>query len=78
MALRWAVVMRGKSTPLAVLFTSKREEAAGVVVPMPVGPVEGKVFCAEAYKVADRAAIRRHIFMMIVFMDRIAMFLTVQ
>jgi len=39
--------MRGIKTPFVVDFTSRIDEAFGVVVPMPTDPVEGKVFCAK-------------------------------
>ena len=45
-ASRCVFVMRGKSTPFVVLFTSRSEDAFGELVPMPALPVEGKVFCA--------------------------------
>lgn len=35
MAVRWAVVMRGTSTPWLVERTSNADEASGAVVPMP-------------------------------------------
>jgi hypothetical protein len=39
--------MRGIKTPFVVDFTSRMEEALGVVVPMPALPLEGNVFCAK-------------------------------
>ena len=37
-ALRWDVVIRGRSNPLLVLEISKAALAAGAVVPMPTDP----------------------------------------
>ena len=49
MASRCVLVMRGTSIPFVVLVISSREDALGVVVPMPALPVAGKVLvCAVA------------------------------
>ena len=46
-ALRWVWVMREIKRPFVVDFTSNKEDASGVVVPMPAAPDEGKIFvCA--------------------------------
>jgi hypothetical protein len=39
------LVIRGINKPFAADFISSSDEASGKVVPMPAGPVEGKVFC---------------------------------
>ena len=44
MASRWAFVIRDISNPCVVDFISSAEDAAGVVVPIPALPVEGKIF----------------------------------
>jgi hypothetical protein len=47
MASRWVFVIRGISNPFEVDFISSKEDALGVVVPIPAAPVAGKIFvCA--------------------------------
>jgi hypothetical protein len=56
--------MRGRRTPLVVLFTSRIAEDIGAVVPMPTEPEEGKVFWAwEKESRKTSAAIRDNDFM---------------
>ena len=46
MASRCDFVMRGARIPFDVLTTSRSADVFGVVVPIPVLPEDGKMFCA--------------------------------
>ena len=52
--------MRGIRIPFVVDFISSREDALGVVVPIPTAPVDGNTFCALAVLMTmhSRAAVK--------------------
>src|SRR5882672_2119670 len=45
-ALRCTCVIRGISNPFVVLVISIKEDALGVLVPIPALPLAGNIFCA--------------------------------
>jgi hypothetical protein len=55
--------MRGIKRPLLVEFISSKEEALGVVVPIPAAPVEGNVLvCGNAVFVVNRTTRREKMY----------------
>jgi hypothetical protein len=60
MASRCACIMRGINTPFDVDLTSSNAEVAGIVVPIPVFPVAGNMFCAERLSSAKSKANNTH------------------
>ena len=52
MASRWTCVMRGISKPLVVLIISIKDDALGVVVPIPALPFAGNIFCALSFGIS--------------------------
>jgi hypothetical protein len=67
MASLWAIVILGNKTPFVVDLTSRSDLVFGDVVPIPTGPVAGKVFCAPVLIANTRVVARKNIVLFIKF-----------